>query len=199
MSTTQSERLRGLLEPLVSKRGLDLEEIAVTPAGKRRVLRVVVDADDGVQLDTCAELSRAFSEVLDETDAMGGAPYVLEVTSPGADRPLTEQRHYRRATGRLIKAQLTPEAGGGELTARITGVDDEGVDLEVPGVKGRKPTTRRLAFDEIAKARVEIEFNRKAAQQPRPASAAKDAASAESAAAAEADSTADDDENEEEA
>ncbi|MGW7520332.1 ribosome maturation factor RimP [Streptomyces sp. NPDC054796] len=188
MSTTQSERLRGLLEPLVSEKGLDLEEIDVTPAGKRRVLRVVVDSDDGVQLDTCAELSRALSELLDETDAMGGSPYVLEVTSPGADRPLTEQRHYRRALGRLIKAHLTEEAGGGELTARITGLDDEGLDLEVPGVKGRKPTRRRLAFGEIAKARVEIEFNRKAAEHAEHAEKAPDESAAD-----------DDDESKEEA
>lgn len=165
MSTTQSERLRELLEPLAGEKGLDLEEIEVTPAGKRRVLRVVVDSDDGVQLDTCAELSRTLSEVLDETDVMGGSPYVLEVTSPGADRPLTEQRHYRRAVGRLVRAHLAERAGGGELTARLTGVDDEGVDLEVPGVKGRRPTPRRLAFADIAKARVEIEFNRKAAER----------------------------------
>ncbi|MEV5510481.1 ribosome maturation factor RimP [Streptomyces orinoci] len=162
MSTTQSERLRELLAPLVSARELDLEEVEVTPAGKRRVLRVVVDGDQGVSLDECAELSREVSQRLDDTDVMGGAPYVLEVTSPGADRPLTRHRHYVRATGRLIKAQL---AEGGELLARITAVDEEGLDLEVPGVKGRKPTTRRLAFDEIAKARVEIEFNRKAAEK----------------------------------
>lgn len=159
MSTTQSERLRGLLEPLVAARDLDLEEIEVTPAGKRRVLRIVVDSDEGVQLDECAELSREASQVLDDSDAMGGAPYTLEVTSPGADRPLTELRHYRRAVGRLVKAQLHE---GGELVARITAVDDAGLDLEVPGVKGRKPTTRRVSFDEIAKARVELEFNRKA-------------------------------------
>ncbi|MFG2529805.1 ribosome maturation factor RimP [Streptomyces sp. NPDC048516] len=158
MSTTQSERLRGLLEPLVAARDLDLEEIEVTPAGKRRVLRIVVDSDEGVQLDECAELSREASQVLDDSDVMGGAPYTLEVTSPGADRPLTELRHYRRAVGRLIKAQLHE---GGELVARITAVDDSGLDLEVPGVKGRKPTTRRVSFDEIAKARVELEFNRK--------------------------------------
>ncbi|KNB51191.1 ribosome maturation factor RimP [Streptomyces caatingaensis] len=157
MSTTQSERLRELLAPLVSARELDLEEVEVTPAGKRRVLRVVVDSDEGVQLDACAELSREISQKLDETDVMGGAPYVLEVTSPGADRPLTQHRHYVRATGRLIKAQLTE---GGELVARIVAVDDEGLDLEVPGVKGRRPTARRLAFADIAKARVEIEFNR---------------------------------------
>ncbi|WP_433858505.1 ribosome maturation factor RimP [Streptomyces kronopolitis] len=165
MSTTQSERLRGLLEPLVAARDLDLEEIEVTPAGKRRVLRIVVDSDEGVQLDECAELSREASQVLDDSDAMGGTPYTLEVTSPGADRPLTELRHYRRAVGRLIKAQLTEAAGGGELVARITALDESGLDLEVPGVKGRKPTARRLAFDEIAKARVELEFNRKSGKR----------------------------------
>ncbi|MEU9116677.1 ribosome maturation factor RimP [Streptomyces sp. NPDC048483] len=158
MSTTQSERLRGLLEPLVAARDLDLEEIEVTPAGRRRVLRIVVDSDDGVQLDDCAAVSREVSQVLDESDVMGGAAYTLEVTSPGADRPLTELRHYRRAVGRLIKAQLSE---GGELVARIVSVDENGLDLQVPGVKGRKPTERRVEFDEIAKARVELEFSRK--------------------------------------
>jgi ribosome maturation factor RimP len=158
MSTTQSDRLRGLLEPLVSAAGLDLEEIEVSRAGRRRMLRITVDSDDGVELDACAELSRALSEKLDETDAMGEGEYVLEVSSPGADRPLTQHRHYVRATGRLVKLQLHES---GELVARILTVDDDGLDLEVPGVKGRRPTTRRVAFDEIAKARVEIEFNRK--------------------------------------
>ncbi|MFJ4465645.1 ribosome maturation factor RimP [Streptomyces sp. NPDC088928] len=158
MSTTQSERLRGLLEPLVSAEQLDLEEIEVSRAGRRRVLRIIVDSEEGVELDACAELSRAISEKLDETDAMGDEEYVLEVSSPGADRPLTEHRHYVRATGRLAKLHLHE---GGELVARILAVDEEGLDLEVPGVKGRKPTSRRVAFDEIAKARVEIEFSRK--------------------------------------
>ncbi|MET8748290.1 ribosome maturation factor RimP [Streptomyces sp. NPDC004728] len=158
MSTTQSERLRGLLEPLVSAEQLDLEEIEVSRVGRRRVLRIVVDSDEGVELDACAELSRAISEKLDETDAMGDGEYNLEVSSPGAERPLTEHRHYVRATGRLARFSLHE---GGELVARILAVDEEGLDLEVPGVKGRKPTSRRVAFDEIAKARVEIEFSRK--------------------------------------
>ncbi|MEV8021641.1 ribosome maturation factor RimP [Streptomyces sp. NPDC086554] len=158
MSTTQSERLRELLEPLVSSKELDLEEIEVASVGRKRVLRVVIDSDDGVDLDQIAEVSRELSEKLDESDAMGEGEYTLEVGSPGAERPLTEHRHYLRAVGRLVKFQLTE---GGELIARILEVDDEGVDLEVPGVKGRKPTARRLTFDEIAKARVEVEFNRK--------------------------------------
>ncbi|ANW17793.1 ribosome maturation factor RimP [Streptomyces clavuligerus] len=158
MSTTQSERLRELLEPLVTAAGLDLEEIELARAGRRRQLRIVVDSEDGATLDACAELSRAISQKLDESDAMGEDEYVLEVSSPGADRPLTEHRHYVRATGRLVKLHL---ADGGELVARVLTVDDEGLDLEVPGVKGRKPTARRVTFADIAKARVEIEFNRK--------------------------------------
>ncbi|AXE23251.1 ribosome maturation factor RimP [Streptomyces globosus] len=158
MSTTQSDRLRGLLEPLVAARGLDLEDIELSKAGKRRMLRIIVDSDEGVELDACAELSREVSDRLDETDAMGEGEYVLEVSSPGADRPLTEHRHYVRAIGRLVKFQLSD---GGELIARILGVDDEGMDLEVPGVKGRKATARRIAFADVARARVEIEFNRK--------------------------------------
>lgn len=158
MSTTQSDRLRALLEPLVAAKGLDLEEIETSKAGKRRMLRIIVDSDDGVELDACAELSREVSDLLDETDAMGADEYVLEVSSPGADRPLTEHRHYIRAIGRLVKFQTSD---GGEVIARILDVDDEGMDLEVPGVKGRKATARRIVFTDIAKARVEIEFNRK--------------------------------------
>ncbi|GAX51494.1 ribosome maturation factor RimP [Streptomyces mirabilis] len=158
MSTTQSERLRVLLEPLVSSQGLDLEEVEVDSVGRKRVLRVVVDSDEGADLDAIADVSRALSAKLDETDAMGEGEYTLEVGTPGAERELKEHRHYVRATDRLVKFQL---GDGGELVARILDVDEEGVDVEVPGVKGRKPTAKRLVFQDIAKARVQVEFNRK--------------------------------------
>ncbi|MFF4504180.1 ribosome maturation factor RimP [Streptomyces sp. NPDC001401] len=158
MSTTQSERLRELLEPLVSSQGLDLEEIAVDSVGRKRVLRVVVDSDTGADLDQIADVSRALSAKLDETDAMGEGEYTLEVGTPGAERLLKEHRHYVRATGRLVKFQL---ADGDELVARILKADDEGLDLEVPGVKGRRPTARRLGYPDVEKARVQVEFSRK--------------------------------------
>ncbi|MFR0356855.1 ribosome maturation factor RimP [Streptomyces sediminimaris] len=163
MSTTQSERLRELLEPLVTAQGLDLEEIAVDSVGRKRVLRVVVDSGTGADLDQIADVSRALSARLDETDAMGAGEYTLEVGTPGAERPLTEHRHYVRAVGRLVKFQL---AGGGELVARILKADDDGLDLEVPGVKGRRPTGRRLAFSDIDRARVQVEFGRKDDEKP---------------------------------
>jgi ribosome maturation factor RimP len=161
MSTTQSERLRALLEPLVVKAGLELEEITVSAAGSRRQLLVVVDAEDGVDLDAMAGVSREISQALDVSDVMGEGQYQLEVSSPGTDRPLTEPRHFRRNTGRLVKLTLRER---GELIARIMAVDDTGLDLEVPGVKGRRPKPARADFAEIAKARVEVEFSRKQGQ-----------------------------------
>ena len=158
MSTTQSERLRELLEPLVTSQGLDLEEIAVDSVGRKRVLRVVVDSDTGADLDQIADVSRALSAKLDDSDAMGAGEYTLEVGTPGAERLLKEHRHYVRAVDRLVKFQLTE---GGELVARILTVDDYGLYLEVPGVKGRTATARRIAFSDIDKARVQVEFNRK--------------------------------------
>lgn len=146
------EALLTLLAPTAAEHGLDLEDVVVTPAGKRRLLRVVVDRDGGVELDAVAQVSTAVSKVLDDTDAMGGTPYVLEVTSPGVDRPLTEPRHWRRAQSRLVKATL---ADGGTVQGRVSGTDDDGVILDVDG------STRHLRWAELATGRVQVEFNRK--------------------------------------
>ena len=162
MTTTQKERLHELLEPLAVAVGVDLEEVTLTKVGGSRVLDVVVDADGGIDLDLVADLSREIGEALESpegTAVLGDAEYRLEVGSPGVDRLLTLPRHWRRARTRLVKAQLEP---GGEVLGRVTEVDDEGVLLEIPPVKGRgKKTERRVAFAEIAKARVQVEFNRK--------------------------------------
>ena len=111
------DSLMRLLDPVVTTQGLDLEDVVVTPAGRRRLLRVVVDRDGGLSLDAVAAVSTAVSAALDDSDAMGGAPYVLEVTSPGIDRPLTEPRHWRRNRTRLVTVTT---AEGTSLTGRPT-------------------------------------------------------------------------------
>ncbi|GAA0702795.1 ribosome maturation factor RimP [Kitasatospora atroaurantiaca] len=159
MSTTPTDRLRALLEPLAAEAGFDLEDVKVTQAGSRRQVQIDVDADGGVDLDAIAEFSRRVGQELDESDVMGSAPYVLEVGSPGVDRPLTEPRHWRRAEGRLVKAHL---ADGGEIVARVLETDEDGALVEVQPVKGRgKAKERRLAYAEVARARVQVEFSRK--------------------------------------
>jgi ribosome maturation factor RimP len=148
------DTLLSTLEPVVIACGFDLEEVVVTPAGKRRVLRVVVDKDGGVDLDDIAGVSTSVSATLDESNAMGAVPYVLEVTSPGVDRPLTLPRHWRRATDRLVQVDI---AGiGSDRTARVVTADDDGVLLDIDGAK------QHVVWADLGRGRVQIEFNRKA-------------------------------------
>jgi ribosome maturation factor RimP len=153
VSTDQTrDRLAGVLTDPLSAVGLDVEAIDLTPAGKRRLLRVAVDKDGGVTLDDIAEATKEVSRLLDETDVMGVHPYTLEVTSPGVDRPLTHPRHWRRNAGRLVKVSCRD---GSTVTGRITGSDDDAASLDVDG------TDRKVAFADVAKAKVQIEFNRR--------------------------------------
>ena len=136
--------------------GLDVEAVELTPAGKRRILRIAVDADDGVTLDDVAGATKKVSEVLDASDVMGEQPYTLEVTSRGVDRPLTLPRHWRRNTDRLVKVTTTD---GDTVTGRILRSDDEAATLDVEG------TPREVDYAEVAKALVQVEFNRKSSHQ----------------------------------
>ena len=153
MSIDQTrDRLAEVITDPLAAVGLDVEAIELTPAGKRRMLRVAVDRDGGVTLDDIAEATKEVSRLLDESDVMGEQSYTLEVTSPGTDRPLTLPRHWRRNADRLVKVTRTD---GTTLVGRIQAADDDGVDLDVDG------TGQRLAYDTVAKAKVEIEFNRR--------------------------------------
>jgi ribosome maturation factor RimP len=128
---------------------LDLEAVDLSSAGKRRVLRVAVDKDGGVTMDDIAEATRAVSTALDSRDLMGDHAYTLEVSSPGVDRPLTLPRHWRRNAGRLVKVVLRE---GEPVTGRITASDDDVAVLDVEG------TEHRVPFDQVSKAKVQVEF-----------------------------------------
>ncbi len=131
--------------------GLDLEAVELTPAGKRRVLRIAVDKDGGVSMDDVAAATREVNRVLDDSDAMGEQPYTLEVTSRGVDRPLTRPRHWRRNADRLVKVTLTD---GSSMTGRIGESGEETVLVEVSGVD------KLVAYEDVARALVQVEFNR---------------------------------------
>jgi ribosome maturation factor RimP len=146
-------RLTGLLADPMQALGLDLEAVDLSRAGKRSVLRVAVDKDGGVDLDDIAAATGEVSRVLDDSDVMGGRPYTLEVSSPGVDRPLSLPRHWRRNAGRLVKVALDD---GSEVTGRIVATDDTSARLDVDGEE------RAVAFAEVTRARVQIEFKREA-------------------------------------
>jgi ribosome maturation factor RimP len=150
------ERIEAELGDPLRALGLDIEAVEVTPAGKRRILRVAVDKDGGVPLDEVAEATREVNRVLDASDVMGEQPYTLEVTSRGVDRPLTLPRHWRRNAGRLVKVAF---ADGRSVTGRIGESTDAEVTLEVEGVR------QQVAYAEVAKALVQVEFNRPAGDE----------------------------------
>lgn len=151
MTDTVRDRLESELTQPLASLGLDVEAVELTPAGKRRILRVAVDKDGGVTLDDVADATREINRVLDESDVMGERPYTLEVTSRGVDRPLTLQRHWRRNESRLVK--VTAQEGG-VFTGRVLASDEDGATLDVAGRQ------RRIAYADVKRALVQIEFNR---------------------------------------
>jgi len=138
-----------LLAPVVESSGYDFEDVTVAQAGRRRLVRVIVDADGGVDLDGVARVSRAVSDVLDDRGAFDG-PYVLEVSSPGVDRPLREPRHWRRAVGRLVQVDVD----GQPATGRVLSTHADGVRLDVGG------TRRNVPWSALGPGKIQVEFSR---------------------------------------
>jgi len=161
----EAERLYTLLEPAVLANRLYLEDVSIHVAGANRVVHVVVDLPQeetgGVSLDVIAEISKTLSDILDNDPSTDSRPYDLEVSSPGVGRPLTDERHWHRARGRLVTVNVIQ---GDNVTGRIQSVDDGGVTLvpELAVKKGMKPKQGepvKLPFDRIRSGKVEIEFS----------------------------------------
>jgi ribosome maturation factor RimP len=161
----EAERLHALLEPAVLANRLYLEDVSIHVAGANRVVHVVVDLPQeetgGVSLDVIAQTSTTLSDILDNDPSTDARPYELEVSSPGVGRPLTEERHWHRARGRMAKINVLQ---GENVTGRIQSVDDNGVTVvpEIAVKKGMKPKQGdavKIPFDRIRSGKVEIEFS----------------------------------------
>ncbi len=142
-------KIADVIGPVITAAGMDLESVRVSAAGRRRLLRVVVDSDQGVSLDDAAAISRQLSAALDSAPVMGDFPYTLEVSSPGVDRPLTDPRHWRRSVGRLV--QVTAGESG-TVTGRVVAADPDEVTLDVGGDR------RRFGYATLGAGAVQVEF-----------------------------------------
>jgi ribosome maturation factor RimP len=156
-----ADRLARFLDPVVAEAGLAVEGVTVSSAGRRRVVRVVVDLPPdrlgSADLDSVAEVSRRVGRALDDLDGtaearelLGSGAYALEVSTPGVDRPLTQRRHWLRARTRSVRVRLS----GGEVSGRLVAVDDDGIVLQEASGE------RRLAWADVVRGRVEVEFRR---------------------------------------
>jgi len=152
-------RIADIIRPVVAAAGMDLESVRVSAAGRRRLLRVVVDSDQGVSLDDAAAISRQLSAALDTVAVMGDFPYTLEVSSPGVDRPLIDPRHWRRAVGRMVQVTVNDAGASGPVSGRVVAADTDGVTLDVGG------TRRRFGHRALGVGAVQVEFGH---PQPEP-------------------------------
>lgn len=148
-----ANNLTDLLTPVVTGTGFVLEEVTVTPVGKRRLVSVVIDREaSNPSLDEVTVVSKEISAILDTYSQMGEMPFTLEVTTPGVDRPLTLPRHWKKNVGRLVK--ITPKEGD-KYFGRITEVLENEVKLDL----GK--ALINVNFDDVSRAQIEVEFNRK--------------------------------------
>lgn len=148
-----SQRLLQVLEPVVEDLGFELWHLELEGAGGNRLLRLYIDAPEGVQLEDCERVSHEVSATLDVADPLPGA-YRLEVSSPGLDRPLVKPEHFRRFLGERAKVTLyAPIEGRRRFIGVLHGLDDEAVRLECDG------EVVTLPYATIAKARLVPEFD----------------------------------------
>ena len=157
----RTSQLPGVLTPILAQFDLELEAVEVIPAGKRQLLRVVVDGDGatgtGPQLDDLAEASKALSAALDSSDAVGNSAYTLEVSTRGIGRPLERPAHWRRNRGRLVSVTTRD---GATVTGRISGSDEQSAQLDVDG------HPRTLALADVTSALIQVELNRRVEEDP---------------------------------
>ncbi|ACU96494.1 ribosome maturation factor RimP [Saccharomonospora viridis] len=158
MPNELASRLEPLVAEAVGAAGFDLDALDVQQAGRRKLVKVVVDGDEGVELDKVAEISRAVSAVLDQHDHLIAGAYTLEVTSPGLDRPLTKPRHWRRSRNRLVR--VTPKEGPAYI-GRVGAAGEDSVRILVDG------EIRDLRYADVRKAVVEVEFKQPPAEELR--------------------------------
>jgi ribosome maturation factor RimP len=146
-----------LLDGEFARAGYEIEDVLIDTGTRPPRITVIADADDGLDLDSIAALSRSASELLDSAESLkSGSPYVLEVTTPGVDRPLTAEKHYRRARGRKVELTMSD---GSQLTGRLGETSDGIVALVVPEGGRANYSVREIPLGGIAKAVVQVEFS----------------------------------------
>jgi ribosome maturation factor RimP len=148
------ERVQALLEPLVEGLGYELVCLELHGSGAHGLLRLYIDAPQGIGLDDCERVSREVSAALDVADPISGS-YRLEVSSPGLDRPLAKPEHFRQFAGRQVKLQLgAPINGRRRFAGRLLGLEEDEVVIEVDG------SPWRLPLQQVEKARLVPEHDR---------------------------------------
>ena len=147
------DKIKEIIEPILQEEQVELVEVIFRREDGRQVLRLLVNKDKGIQLSDCIKLNRKIGRVLDENDIIQES-YVIEVDSPGIDRPFKVKRDYERVIGRLVRVTLNEKIlDKKEYIARLEEVSDAGVKIDV-----KKKGIIEIPFEKICRAREEVEW-----------------------------------------
>jgi ribosome maturation factor RimP len=150
------DSVRSVAIPIARALGLELVDVECTGQGPRTIIRVFIDRSGGVSLDDCQQVHVSLGHALDVEDPIPHA-YLLEVSSPGLDRPLKRHEDYRRSVGKLVNLKLRrPFDGQWRMVGHLVEVRDDGVGLNLEPSQGNQPI--RLEWEAIAEGRLEVEF-----------------------------------------
>jgi ribosome maturation factor RimP len=141
----KKEEISAAITPALTNLGFYLEDITITSAGRRSLLTIIVDGDTHLSLDQVTIATKAIGEIIESIQSLGQAPFTLEVTSPGLDRPLTKPRHWRKNIDRLVKVVLLD---GKEITGRVKAATESNATID----------DQVINFTDIKRAKLEIEF-----------------------------------------
>ena len=152
------QRIEQVASPLARALDVDLVEIICLGKGAGSCIRVTIDKPEGVGIQECEQLHHSLSRALDVLDPLPHS-YRLEVSSPGLDRPLKHRKDYQRALQKLIRLKLfNPYKGKSFIVGHLTEVSDDGICILCAQSKGKKEYVIHIAWDMIAKGKLEVEF-----------------------------------------
>lgn len=154
MPETVLQKLWDLIAPVVESEGMELVDLEYKKEGRDWFVRVFIDKADGITMDDCSLVSRQINPLLDVEDVVPHA-FILEVSSPGLDRPLKKLSDYQRFQGKLARINtFAPQGGRKKFLGRIIGIEGESVLLDIEAEKQRVS----IPLKDIAKGKLEVEF-----------------------------------------
>jgi ribosome maturation factor RimP len=154
MPTWPIASIKELLEPTLNHMGYEL--YSVDQSGQSgRTLRVSIDHNDPITIEDCERVSRVASPLLDHANLING-PYDLEVSSPGAERPLRNRNDYSRFHGKRVNIRYRSGEADGVVEGQLIAVDDAGIAVQAPGVRGRAPVITHISWEDVVAGRLAV-------------------------------------------
>jgi ribosome maturation factor RimP len=154
MPTWPIASIKELIEPTIKHMGYEL--YSVDQSGQSgRTLRISIDHNDPITIEDCERVSRVAGPLLDHANLING-PYDLEVSSPGAERPLRNRDDYARFHGKRVNIRYRSGESDGVVEGQLIAVDDAGIAVQAPGLRGRAPVITHIAWEDIVTGRLAV-------------------------------------------